>query len=204
MIIPAIHSKGRFVFSEPFNSLIKATQEFTVVSIRTLKEIEESGEKPFDTIYKSVNMTEAQFKDDLHKEVPIIVFTTDGGEYFYVPASKLLSEPITTDIPYREQTLAVNLGNLPTTIDLTVVKTLIQDAVYNNLSITPRVKVIPTSAITVVTKARHDTFMTLMKNKSTVDQSYKTKYYELLARHKKQQVLIGHVEDAVKNGMCNN
>lgn len=199
MIIPAIHSKGKFTFSEPFNSLVKAAQEFTVVSVRSIIELEESGEKPFDTIYKAVNMTEDQFKDDLDSETPIVVFTTDGGEYFYVPASKILSEPISTNIPYREQTLAVNIGNLPVSMDLTTLKSLIKDIVYDNLSITPHIKTIPTSAITVVENDKHNTFLALIESKRKIDKSYKTKYYELLNTFNKQQIQIKYLEEAFKN-----
>jgi len=202
MIIPILNTKGTFVLEEPFNTLVKTAQIFTVTSIRSIQELEASNEEPYLTIYQAVGLTEADYKDDILKNIPIIVFATEGGEYFYVPADRLLSEPVSNGYAYRQMGLSIDLGYIPIEMNLDLIRDIIIEDVYNITSITPRVDAYPMSSITSVSKTKDTEFKLLVASKKTVDKSYKTRYYELMALYNKQKVLLGKVEEYVKTNKC--
>jgi len=109
-LVPPIGSKGFFKFAPPFDTIVRDNQEYTVQAVRSLVELDKSGEKPYLTIYTPVGLSSSEFSSDLNKDIPIVVFTTSGSEFFYVPANKILSIPKINGVNYQERVLAISLG----------------------------------------------------------------------------------------------
>ena len=179
MIIPPIKSKGLFTFKPPFDKKLYKEQEYTVIGIRMLLELSSRGEKPYETIYKPVNISESDFKSDLENEVPIVVFTNTGGETFLVPANRIVSQPIVNGVRYQEKVLVVSLGSLPVSYDLSLVTNVVTDCVYDAMGISSTCKILPGSSIVLYSEDEHKLFSKLLENAKNVDRSFKTKYLEL-------------------------
>ena len=110
-LVPPIGSKGTFKFKEPVASKIDSNQQLEVKGVRSLSELENSNEDPFNTIYNIIGLTEEDYKKDAEVDIPIVIFATPGCEYFYVPANRILSIPKIDGVKYQELVLA--LKNLP-------------------------------------------------------------------------------------------
>ena len=136
IIIPKIGSKGAFQFKEPFKNKLVEVQEYTVRGIRSLKEIIDSEENPLENIYRAYGLEETDMNEDLEKEIPIIVLTNSAGQYFYVPADRINTQPLTIGNKYQEQMLAINLGYLPIGFNMDLAKNTIKEDILNVLGIT--------------------------------------------------------------------
>jgi len=194
-MLPTIGTTGYFTFAEPYASLINPNQQFTVVSIRTIPELEASGEKPYETIYVPVNESSTTYADDLNNDVAIVTFRTDGGEYFYVPENKILSDTKLTGYKYIEKGVLINLGWLPIDTNLDTLEANIKDVVYDTIGVTPLVTVTDTSSTVYVDKVKHNELSLARANKATVAQSYRTRYYELLEKYDNLQALMAKIEE---------
>jgi hypothetical protein len=186
IIIPPVNTKGAFSFKEPFN-LLASDQEYKVNGIRSLTDLYDSGEKPYENIYLPVGLTDVDFKNDLDQDIPIIVFTTGGNDYFYVPANRVLTMPIINGVKYQDKILAIHLGSLPLDMDLTIAKNNIIQAVYDNTGIESTVEVVPASATVFVTYQDDETFKKLISNNATVKESYRNKYMKEVENTNKLQ-----------------
>jgi len=203
MNIPAINSEGMFIFSEPFNTLIPSDTEYKVVSVRNIEELVASGEDPFQTVYVSVNMTENDFLEDVKQDVPIVVFSTNGKELFYVPADRILTQPKKTGHTYVEEVMVIPLGTIPTDLNMEVALRNIKDVVKDTIGINSEIEIVKTSAVIQYSDEDHLLFMSALENTKTVRQSYKTMYEKLLVLYNKRGNLINKFETMFKNNICN-
>ena len=197
------NQKGKFTFASPFDSLVDNNKEFTIHSIRSLLELQKNEDSPLETIYLPVGLTQADFNNDLTNNINIVVFTTDGCEFFYVPENRVLSLPQLNGVRYQEKILAIHLGNIPIDLDLTVVKDSVKSIVNDALGIDSKVEEVLASAVNIVDKQDHDIFMALLNNNKTVTKSDKTLYLETLALLEEKQQLIDNLQEVIKNKICN-
>jgi len=197
-MVPPINSKGVFKFAAPYDTLLKPNMEYKVAAVRDLIELKNSEEKPFDTIYVAVGLTEVDFKEDLDAGVPIVSLVTEGQEYVYVPADRIISTPNVTGIKYQSKILAVSLGSLPLATNLDTAKSIVVDTIYDTLGIESDVQVVDSSAVILKDKGEHTTFMNLLDNRKTVRKSFRTKYQELEVINQAQSERILALEKYIK------
>lgn len=191
-ILPTVGSSGTFTFAAPFDKLDKltTTEILYVESIRSLKELVASNEDPYKTIYLEVNMTATDFKEDLDADIPIVVLRKTNNLYAYVPADRILSAPTLTGVPYIGMTIAVKLGSLPKDIDLTLLRSTLEQDVYDVIGVKATTAVVLTSATIMVSETEDTKFSLLRENQSSVDKSYRTRYFETLEVNRKLQEQI--------------
>lgn len=194
MIIPPINTSGSFIFDTPFDTLLDSTAEYKVISIRSLTEMYNSGEDPCNTLYKSIGLTEDDYQADLAANIPIVVLSTTGGDYIYVPADRIKSIPNITGIKYRGSILAIDLKLLPLDYNYDVVKDVIINSVYDTIGVKSTVEIIPSTQITLLTAEEDSINTRLRENSITVTKSYKTRYEELQEFANKQSKLLTDLE----------
>lgn len=188
-ITPPIGSKGKFSFKPPFDTITKSDVEYTVYSIRSLKELIDSGEDPLKYIYQKVNLTAEDMNNDLTNNIPIVVLSSSTNSYDYIPANMITSLPEITNIRYRQKMIAINVGYLPVDYSMDTVKETIIEAVKEMTGIESTVQVIDTSAIKYIAEDKHKTYMQLLDGRKTSNMSYRTRYkilnttYEKLKEH---------------------
>jgi len=202
MLVPAINSRGKFTFAEPFSNILPANQVFTVVSQRLLTELNDSKDRPYDTIYSPVGLSKNDFDNDVKNDVPIITFSTDGSEYFHVPASKIISQPLPIGVEYQERILAIKLGAIPTSMNLELVKELIVNDVYDAVGIQSTVGEISSSAKVLLSEDEHQVKTQLLNNAKSVTKSYRTRYLELRDLLTKKQQELDSLLDCIKSNNC--
>lgn len=197
-VVPPINTKGTFTFSVPFDTLLKPNLSYKVTAVRELLELKNSEEKPYETIYVPVGLTEADFVADLDANIPIVVLVTEGNEYIYVPANRIQSMPDITGVRYQDKILAISLGSLPVNMDLTLATTIVTDDIYASLGIQSSVQIVPSSAVILKPVVDDATFRALLANRSTVTKSYKTRYHETLTLLNARDAKIAALEAYAK------
>ena len=138
LIIPTIGSRGFYNLKAPFAALMVDTTPYTCQAIRRLGDYIAFNEDPLNNIYLPYGLTETDFQADLDENMYIVSLQSEQGQWLYVPASYLLSYPLQNGVPYQTYMIGVNLGAIPTSMDLTAIQTLISNLVYENLGIKPK------------------------------------------------------------------
>ena len=197
-LIPQIGSKGKFTFASPYDTILSQDQEYTVSGIRSIKDIEDSEEEPFRTIYEQVGLTENDFSNDVRNNIPIIILVTTGNLYISLPANRIITQPDITGIKYQEKILAISLGSLPVDYDTSMLEDIINSDVYAASGIESVCKIIPSSAVHIMSKESHDLYIALINNRATVTKSYKTRYLETLELLNKMTTLNQDLQNHIK------
>ena len=188
-----------FTFSAPFDASVNATEIFTVVSIRSLTELEASGEDPFKNIYEPVGLLESDFLDDLAGKIAIITFRTASGDYFYVPEDRVESDAKLDGIRYVEKAMIINLGYHPVALNTDVLNSLVNDIIVDELGTTPVIKVTDTSGEVFVTQVKHDALVLARNSINKVEKSWRTRYLELETLYNAQAVFIANMNQVYQD-----
>ena len=196
-IVPAIGTVGTFEFKSPFDDKLYNGLEYEVKAIRSLVELNDSNEDPFVNIYQPVELSEKDFKTDLDHNVPIVVLSNSGGNYYYVPASKIKSMPKTVGVKYQQVMMAINLGYLPLDFDLELAKDTIVNDIKATLGITSTVESIKTSAVQLITSDEHEQYKKLLESNKTITSSYRIRYEILAEKNKKLMSTIKMLNDCI-------
>lgn len=197
-IIPEIGTRGTFNFSSPYDTVMDSSVEYEVRSIRSLKEVYDSEEDPFGNIYNSVQISEEEFRRDLDWNIPVIVLTNSANQYFYIPATKLLSMPKVTGVKYQEVMLAINLGYLPLTYDTSLAEETLKDDILHVTGITSTVERIKTSAVSIVTEDEHNNYKKLLDSKKQTKNSWRVRYEMLLEKFNEQKKVIDMLHSCIE------
>lgn len=201
-LIPPVNLKGSFKFAPPYDTLLKEDQVYEVVSVRNIKELYDSGEEPFSTIYVPVGLTIDDFNNDANLKIPIAVFTTTGEDYFYVPVTKILSMPKIIGVKYQELILAVSLGTVPVDLNLNLVKDIIRDTVRDVIGIITDTKTVKASAVILKTYTEDDIYSAQLASRITVNKSYKTKLTEAEQHIQLLQANIATLTECMREKCC--
>lgn len=185
MIIPPINSKGVFKFAEPYNTDAYSNRTFLVSGIRSLTELYKDGADPLEMIYKKNGLTEKDYLKDLEESVPVIVLTVNSDKFYYIPANRILSIPMTAGIPYKRKILTVSLGIVPETLPLDKVVSNVSDVLKDTLGMVSSVAVVDGSDTILKTPEEDAEYRNRLVNHPNVkvSKSYKTKYKEMQEKY---------------------
>lgn len=198
-VLPAIGTKGVFTFAPPFDTKVNTSLEYTVSSMELLSSIYNDGRKPFETIYKMAQMTEEDYADDIKENVFIVGFTSSGCETFYVPSDRIKSSPRTDGYTFVGKAISISLGNVPIDLDLSALKAILTDTVYDAVGIRASIQEVLTSAGFKVSEADYKAYMLKLANAKKVDISFRTLYLEEVEKNRKLSSLVDNIESCMKD-----
>lgn len=199
-VLPDIGLSGVFIFSSPFDSKVPNKLKLTVKAVRKISDYLASSEDVKQLCYVANDLTDEDYNNDLRIDMEIVSFQSGEGQWFYIPASYIITYPLTNGIPYRSLILGINLPQLPVTQDLTFLETDIRNLVKDHVGITPTIDKVETSAIIYVATEKHDTIQAsrnLIKN----NRSYRTRLAEANIIIDAQTAKIQDLENYIKNNL---
>jgi hypothetical protein len=195
-MIPSINTRAKFTFLPPFDTLAK-NQEFTVISIRSIPDLNSNGINVISLVYEVVGLTEVDYNQDLENNIPIITFITDSNILINVPSSKV-SGVSADEYKYQEKVLTVNLPALPVDYDLTSLRNSIAVLVKEQIGFDVNIEEVQMSAVSLVGETDHLQFMNILNSGGLDKRSYLTKYLEILEIHNNQNLVFNKLEEFVK------
>ena len=208
-IVPSVGTKGKFTFKQPFDNEKYNGKEYEVSAIREIKELQDSGERPYESIYQIMSISQSDFEEDLEQRVPILVLTDPASKYLYVPADLVQGMPDVTGIKYQEIIIAASLGLVPyyENLDGEVLKKVrdeVVETIKDSYGVNTEVKEIRGSAIRYVTDAEHRKYKRL-REKNQVDLfTYKSRYRQISSDYealkKQYKSLESFLIKQIKNG----
>lgn len=153
--LPTVGASGYYELRSPLNTLVTLGERYTCQAIRRLSDYLANNEDAKTDIYVKVGI-EASYDQDLNDNVYIVSLQSDKGHWLYVPASYIVSYPLTNGIPYRALMIGVSLPSIPADRDLSFLETDIANLVSDVLGVVPIMRQVETSRVVLVTKTKHD------------------------------------------------
>lgn len=195
--IPIENTVGTFIFGSPFENVADEKEVLTLLSKRDLKEMQVSGEKPFENIYVVNKLSRDVFDEDLKNGVKIFVFTNTSEKFIYVPSNRVTSaKPLDGEV-YQRRVLLFDIGSYPEKEDLSEVIEDTEAFIQSLLGITPKGDEMLAGARIVMTDAEHKDYMArLTENKTKID-TYKSMYEKCDIALKNKTIECNHLEKFV-------
>ncbi len=197
--IPSVGTEAFFTFKEPFNLYIKnkfnintLSTKLKVISVISMRDmIRTDLRDPFTEIYETASLSEVDYKRDLNNNVYLISFslrTCDGVErYIRVPLNYIAEVSTPSTIPYSNRIIMLDLGNLPTELELVPVFTDLADFIATRTGVNPVIKDVSVGEVTHVDPPAHETRETIRLNSVTVHKTLAIQLEE--TRHAHDQLL---------------
>ena len=121
MARPSIYARGVYVLNSPWSA--DSDTIYSCQSIRSFEELHERNIDPFEAFYQPKGLSQSDFQQDADAAATIVtLISEDGTEVIYVPDTYIASFPDTGNIPYHHVILSVDLGGLPETLGLDLIK----------------------------------------------------------------------------------
>ena len=197
-LIPDIGSKGKFTFKDPVSKKISNTTSLTCQSIRTLAELISQKENTFKDVYLALGLTKADYENDISAGVSILSLQAETGSWFYVPSSYLSSYPNINGVTYTRMMMGVGLGAVADTLDLEGLKVSISNIVYDQLGISPEIKLISVSQSAIISYGDHDKIEAVRKAKVKLNKSDSRLLTEAVDARDAAEKRVKYLEDFIK------
>ena len=170
LITPPINASGIYTLYTPFS--VPTSVVYRCDAIRTFKELAKRGIDVFTTYYSPLNLAESIYNEDALLGASIVTLVSATGEFYYVPNTYIQSYPGSSGVRYDRKVLVIELGLMPTTIDLDYFVPIVQDLVKKNVGVdnTPSVVIAPYSGTVT-----HDQHVTLEASRRVAIQNYVSK-----------------------------
>jgi hypothetical protein len=201
-ITPSVGTKGHYELKEPFTDVINKNQIYTCHAVRSIHDMASGGERPLESIYIKNGLTEDDYNNDLNEKVLIVTLVGDGGSWIYVPNKYIKSFPNITGIQYQGKSISINLGALPTSLDLVPLTDMLKSVVHDVLGENTNPAIIDTSSIVLIDQRTHDVLSRLRESNITQKKSYRTKYLEAEDRNDIYRDYIAKLECFIANKCC--
>lgn len=188
--LPNIGTLAYFGFKEPFNTYITNTfninissVKLEVVSIISMSDrIRTDLRDPFTDIYDPAGLTEVDYKLDLNDEISLISFRyiddTGVERNFRVPHNYLSSTEDVSNIDYLNRLLVLDLGKLPSDIDLSPIYNDIKDFITSLTGVEPELKDVTIGDVEFLSQDEHETREIIRSSNTTVHKTLLTRLEE--------------------------
>lgn len=140
--IPAVGTSGIYTLLSPFDNALTPNVAYTCVSVRRLGDIIAAGGNPLKTYYLDNSLTKEIYETDVTNNACIVSLQGPGGLTVCVPSSYIKSYPDIGGVPYSVIAMAISLGAIPTSMDLSYISNQIVELVRDTIGIDSEVKLV--------------------------------------------------------------
>ena len=173
-----VGTKGLYHPVAPFQTTLISGMQYTCIAIRRIADIQASGEDPQALYYTPVGLSAAIYTADAYKGACIISLQGESGDLQYIPDSYIQQYPDIGGIPYTTLLLAISIGAIPDSLDLSYLKSKIASVVLENVGIVSDVRSVIVSPTAMLSNTLADTLETARLGRIT---TVMTDYAQLIS-----------------------
>lgn len=197
-MIPKLYATGTYTVDEPFASRILANTEYTCRAIRTFGELVDAGVEPYEEYYEPYKINRQLYEQDVENNVAIISLRSSQGTYIMIPDSYIQAVPNTSGLPYHAALLSVDIGVIPTNLDLTSLMDTIRQVAQDYIGIeNVEVQEVAISEVTLISAEDNDRLEKARKANIKVFESDRSKAIRLATINEALQTRIKELEDYI-------
>ena len=197
-LTPPINVTGVYTLANPFATDVAPNTPYTNIAVRKFADVIRRGEDPFALYYDPKGIDYATYQADLNAGECIVTLRSAAGQFIYVPTPYILSFPNQSGIAYTVITLAVNLGAIPNTADLSVIRQKMSDVVHDYYGVTPTIQQVAISETVTKSAADHAAVEAARQAEITERQTDYAKYLQAQATVQAQAQQINQLENYIK------
>lgn len=153
--IPSIGIRGVFTLLTPFETRLLPQVSYSCIAVRRLADIVAAGGDPKAEYYTPNGLSDEQYNQDLVSSACIITLQAGSASVEYIPSSYISGFPEIGGIPYTGLLLAMNIGAVPDSLDLSYVKQRLAELVLENLGIATTAEAVVASLPSILSPAEH-------------------------------------------------
>lgn len=133
---PPIYAEGIFVCYPPYDSVVDINTVYIVEAIRSFPEMERRKRDVFAEVYEPHKLSETIYKEDAAAHAAIITLKAVDGTLLFIPNTYIESYPGMAGLEYSRNVVIVDVGMIPSTIDLKLLVADLQDVITKNVGAT--------------------------------------------------------------------
>lgn len=199
-MIPKLGASGIFTLDSPFAERMLPDTEYTCVAIQMFVELIDIGVEPYEEYYEPFKIEKQEYDEDVENGVAMITLRSSQGVFMRVPDSYIQGVPNANGLPYHAALLSVDLGVIPSNLDLTSLMDTIRQVTEDYIGIQDiQVQEVAVSDTTLVSAPDHDRLEAARKANITVFESDRSKAIRLADVNAALQQRIGELEDYIKS-----
>lgn len=199
-IFPNLNLSGIWTLAEPFQNDLIPNVMYTCLGVRLFADVVAAGVDPYAEYYEARHQISFErYEIDQAAGAAIVTLQASNGTVVHVPNTYIISWPATGGVPYRKTTIALKLGALPKSVDVSVLLSTVVDAALDKLGVIATASVVVTSLEQLIdqdTNASLETSRLARKTSSTTDLA---KYIEMKNFSDAQAQKILQLEAALKS-----
>lgn len=154
-LTPPLKSTGIFSLQAPFQAMLRTNVAYTCRSIRQISDFLKLGQDPYALFYEPNGLTKPAYDAAVTAGEAVVGLQSNGGHWVYVPTTHINSYPDMGGLSYTAIVLGISLGSIPDYLDLSALKTKIQDDVRAVIGITAEVKSVAVSERKLMSQSDH-------------------------------------------------
>lgn len=158
---------GFYSLAAPYDKLISPSAKYRCEAVKSLAAAIAEGQDPLKNVYKANGDTEDKFNQDLSANVSLVTISSDSGQLIIFPASAMLMVPLADGVVYRNTVLAIPLGAIAESDDLTTLQSDVRHMVLNEFGINAATYVTAIGSDVVVSRAQHVAILAARQAKIT-------------------------------------
>lgn len=132
-VTPPIYAEGIFTCYPPFDSKVDINTVYVVEAIRSFPEMERRDRDVFAEIYQPAELSEAIYNEDADAHAAIVTLKSTDGTLVFIPNTYIESYPGMAGLDYSRNVVVLDVGMIPATIDLALLKKDLLDVVVKNV-----------------------------------------------------------------------
>ena len=175
-----INLEGNFKLKEPLTSLINEKVVYTVDASKSITSLldEEIDVEKF--VYLDQGLTTDDYKYDLLNKIPIITLKSEGNALFHIPARYIDTAPQIVGVTYRNKAVIINLGYMPTDMDINFVLAELNDIITNQIGIIPESSIEDISGDYIASYTEDESYRAELDNNKTSNDTCSLKLSQAL------------------------
>lgn len=135
---PPLNAKGIYTVTMPYQ--LQPNTLYTCKAIRSFADLIDLGVDILASYYTPVGLVKADMDADAAAGANIITLMSDTAPTVHVPDTYITAFPNMGNVAYKTVVLALSLGPLPDSLDLTFAKSQIATAASDAIGLVPDVK----------------------------------------------------------------
>lgn len=135
-VTPPIYAEGIFTCYPPFDSKVDINTVYVVEAIRSFPEMERRDRDVFAEIYQPAELSETIYNEDADAHAAIVTLKSTDGTLVFIPNTFIESYPGMAGLDYSRNVVVLDVGMIPATIDLELLKKDLLDVVVKNVGAT--------------------------------------------------------------------
>lgn len=139
MATPSIYARGKYEVLAPF--ALVPDVSYTAIAIRSFRDVQAEGIDIFAAYYEPKGLDRAKYDTDRVNAVSLVTLAADEHPQVIIPTSYIKTVPLSVGTGFSRMVLAVDIGVLPDSLDLSYLNAEIKSLVSDLTGLTEDVEV---------------------------------------------------------------